>query len=304
MPLHPILEAMLKEMQQREAPPTNELDPVQVRENYRAMRTNFSKVELFDVRDDTADGVPIRVYRPREDTSLPCLVYYHGGGWVIGDLDTGDSVCRLLADQAGCVVVATDYRLAPEHPWPAGLEDCYAVLEWVHANADALGVDAERLAVGGESAGGNLAACVALKAKAESGPALVHQLLVCAVTDTAFDTPSYRANGEGYLLSKSTMEWFLGHYVPAGQDRFDPMIAPLHTDDVSALPAATVITAEFDPLRDEGEAYASKLENGGIDVTYKCYDGMMHEFFAMSDLLDDARDAVALAARRLAAAFR
>jgi acetyl esterase len=303
MPLHPVLAAMLEQSATSGAPPTSELEPSAVRENYRAMRGSFSKRDLYEVRDTMAGEVPIRIYRPSSENNQPCLIYFHGGGWVIGDLLTGDSVCRDLAIQAGCVVIATDYRLAPEHQWPAGLDDCCQVTRWVADKADYLGIDDSRIAVGGESAGGNLSACVTQRIRSDGGPQLVHQLLVCAVTDAAMDTPSYEANGAGYLLSRDTMNWFFGHYVPEETDRFDPMISPLRANDFTGLPPATVITAEFDPLRDEGEAYGKKLIGAGVPVEVRRFDGMMHEFFAMSDLVDDAKDAISYAAGRLRSAF-
>jgi len=303
MPLDPLVEGMLKQMAEAGGPPLTEMAPADARAMYRMMNEANSRADVHGVTDTSAGGVPVRIYRPSAANELPCLVYFHGGGWVIGDIETHDNVCRNLALQAQCAVISADYRLAPEHPFPAPLEDCYAVTSWAADNAAALDIDASRIAVGGDSAGGNLSACVSLKAKQENGPRLVHQLLIYPVTDAALDTESYAANGEGYMLTKDGMQWFLDHYLGEAVDRSDPLIAPLRATDLAGLPAATIITAEFDPLRDEGEAYGSKLNAAGVDTLVRRYDGMIHGFIGMTDLLDGARDATAFAAERLRAAF-
>lgn len=303
MPLDPLVEGMLKQMAEAGGPPLSEMAPAEARAMYRMMNEATSRADVHEVTDTDAGHVPVRIYRPSPAGDLPCLVYFHGGGWVIGDIETHDNVCRNLALQAQCVVVATDYRLAPEHPFPAPLEDCFSVTSWVAENAATLGIDASRIAVGGDSAGGNLSACVSLKAKRQDGPRLVHQLLIYPVTDAALDTESYAANGEGYMLTREGMQWFFDNYLGESADRFDPMIAPLRAPDVAGLPAATIITAEFDPLRDEGEAYGSRLQAAGVDTAVRRYDGMIHGFFGMTDLLEDARHATAFAAERLRAAF-
>jgi len=303
MPLDPIVEGMLKQMAEAGGAPLSEMAPEEARAMYRMMNEANSRADVHDVTDTMAGGVPVRIYRPSAGNDLPCLVYFHGGGWVIGDIETHDNVCRNLALQAQCAVISADYRLAPEHPFPAPLEDCYAVTSWAVNNAAALDIDASRIAVGGDSAGGNLSACISLKARQENGPRLVHQLLIYPVTDAALDTESYAANGEGYMLTKDGMQWFFNHYLGESADRFDPLVAPLRATDLAGLPAATIITAEFDPLRDEGEAYGSKLQAAGVDTVVRRYDGMIHGFFAMTDLLEGARDATAFAAERLRAAF-
>ena len=303
MPLDPILEEMLKQMAEAGAPPMTEMPPADARVMYRAMNEANTRAPMHEVTDLTANNVPVRIYRPSPDDNLPCLVYFHGGGWVIGDLETHDNICRNLAGEANCVVVATDYRLAPEHPFPAPLDDCYTVTEWVASNAGQLGIDASRIALGGDSAGGNLTACVSLKARREGGPSIVHQLMVYPVTDAALDTASYETNGEGYMLTKDSMIWFFDHYLGDSADRQHPYISPLREDDLAGLPPATIITAEFDPLRDEGEAYGEKLRAAGVDTLVKRFDGMIHGFFAMTDLLSPAKEATSLAASRLKAAF-
>lgn len=303
MALDTTVEEMLKQMADAAATPMIEMAVDDARAMYRMMNEGNTRAPMHEVTDTDADGVPVRVYRPGPEDKLPCLVYFHGGGWVIGDLETHDSVCRNLARDAHCVVIATDYRLAPEHSFPAALDDCYAVTCWAASHADQLNIDSARIAIGGDSSGGNLAACVSLRIKGEGGPAIVHQLLIYPVTDAALDSGSYEANGAGYMLTRDTMEWFFSHYVGADADPFDPYISPLRAKDLSNLPSATVITAEFDPLRDEGEAYADKLKAAGVDTLAMRFDGMIHGFFAMTDLLPSARDATSLAAERLKGAF-
>ena len=247
--------------------------------------------------------IPVRIYTPEGSAPFPVLVYFHGGGWVIGNLDTHDAVCRLLANRAGCLVVSVDYRLAPEDPYPAAAEDAYAATRWVAAHAATLGGDAGRIAVGGDSAGGNLTAVVALMARDRGGPPLVHQLLVYPVTDAPGDNASYRDNGAGYLLTAEMMRWFWGHYTAGETSRRDAFLSPLHARDLRGLPPALVITAEFDPLRDEGEAYAERLRAAGVAVRCSRYPGMIHGFFGMTALLDRAREAIDEAASALRAAF-
>jgi len=250
-----------------------------------------------------AGGIPVRVYRPSERSDLPVLVYFHGGGWAICGLETHDVTCRQLANGAGCVVVSVDYRLAPAPRFPAAPEDCFAALGWVAQNAAAIGADPTRIAIGGDSAGGNLAAVVALMARDRSGPRLCHQLMIYPVTDHAFDTPSYRENAEGPLLTRETMRAFWKLYLAGEPDGKNPYASPLRAADLSGLPPAHVITAEYDPLRDEGEAYASRLAAAGVPVVVRRYDGMVHGFVGFSDLIDRARDAMADVVRELQRGF-
>jgi len=250
-----------------------------------------------------AGPIPVRVYRPSERADLPVLVYLHGGGWAICSLETHDVTCRQLANGADCVVVSVGYRLAPEHPFPAAPEDCYAALGWTARHAASLGADPQRLAIGGDSAGGNLSAVVSLMARDRSGPRLCHQLLVYPVTDHAFDTDSYRENAEGPLLTRETMKGFWGHYLAREEDGRHPYASPLRAEDVSGLPPAHVITAEYDPLRDEGEAYARRLAAAGVPVVQRRYDGMIHGFFGFSDFIDLGREAVDDVARELRHGF-
>ena len=297
MPLHAQTAAVLEFMRQLGAPPLHELTAAEGRANYLAMRTP-STVELHEVRDLVADGVKCRLYRSSGTTSAPLLIYYHGGGWVIGDLDTHDDICRKLARDARCSVIAVDYRLAPEHPAPAALDDCIAATRWIFANAKSLDVDAARIAIGGDSAGGNLAALVAMHA----GVTPVFQLLVYPATDMRMDYPSHRENAQGYLLTADSMKWFIGHYLQ-GDDKkkSDPLYSPILSDDalLKKSPPTLVITAEFDPLRDEGEAYAARLSAVGVHTSTVRFHGQIHAFFGMSELLDDAAAAIALSASHL-----
>jgi acetyl esterase len=250
-----------------------------------------------------AGDIPVRVYTPNGTAPFPLLVYFHGGGWVLGGIDTHDGTCRSLANGAGCVVVSVDYRLAPEHRYPAAAEDCCAATQWAAAHAAELGADARRVAVGGDSAGGNLAAVVALMARDRGGPALVLQLLIYPATDARFDTASYRDNADGYLLTAADMRWFWDHYLGDSGRGAEPYASPLRAADLSGLPPALVITAEFDPLRDEGEAYAKRLEDAGVASRLSRYDGMIHGFFGMGQMIDRANAAVGEACANLKLAY-
>lgn len=246
--------------------------------------------------------IPIRIYRPNDNQQLPVLIWFHGGGWVVNSLDSAELNCRRLANDTECVVISIDYRLAPETPFPGAHEDCIAATAWVAASAEELGIDATRIAVGGDSAGGNLATSVALNAR-ENGPALVFQLLVYPVTDYALNQPSYTENAEGYFLTKNMMEWFWDHYVPDVEQRPNPMVSPLRATDLSDLPPAFIITSEFDPLRDEGEAYGAALAAAGVAVETKRYDKTIHNFYNMlteepvKEIIEASRDS-AMALRK------
>jgi acetyl esterase len=237
--------------------------------------------------------LPIRVYRPDGTGPFGVLVWYHGGGWVIGDLDTADPTARKLCAIGGVVVVSVDYGLAPEHPVPEPLEDCWAALTWVAGHPGEVDGDPSRLAVGGDSAGANLAAVVAQRAAASGGPRLAFQALVYPATDLTLSHPSIVENGEGYFLTAKGMEWFTGLYL-GGADARDPENSPVFAADVSGVAPAVIVTAEFDPLRDEGEAYAAKLEAAGVPVTAQRYDGMIHGFFSMAAITPVADQAVTL----------
>jgi acetyl esterase len=306
--LHPQAQALLNLIEERKVPPTHTLTPGQAREMYRERRfyTQPAPPEMALVRDLTMPGaageIPLRLYRPvasSAENPLPMLVYYHGGGWVIGDLDTHDTLCRELANGAGCAVVAVHYRLAPEHRFPAAVDDSIAALHWVHDNAKILGVDADRMAVGGDSAGGNLATVVALTARDSGGPALRFQLLIYPATDNRRIAPSHQSNAEGYLLTRDTISYFHDHYLPdPAQDR-DWRASPLLHPDLTRLPPAFIVTAGYDPLRDEGLQYAQALARAGNQSSLVCFEQQIHGFITMGRVLDDARTAVRLCAAEL-----
>lgn len=248
--------------------------------------------------------IPVRIYTPEGAGPFPLLVYFHGGGWVLGNIDSHDAVCRALTNSAGCITISVDYRLAPEYKFPAAPEDCYAATLWAAENASSFNGDATRVAIGGDSAGGNLAAVVALMARDRGGPKLAYQLLIYPVTDHfTLNTPSYQANSEGYFLTKDDMVWFWDLYLSSEDDTKHPHASPLQAQDLSNLPPAMVITAEFDPLRDEGEMYAARLREAGNEVTAKRYDGMIHGFVSFAGMVDRGKQAIEDAAAGLRGAF-
>lgn len=245
----------------------------------------------------------IRIYRPAGAGTMPATLYFHGGGMVIASLDTYDSSCRALANAAQCIVVSVAYRQAPENPFPAAPEDAFQAYKWVVDNAESLGIDKNCIAVTGESAGGNLATVVCMLAKERGCQMPVHQLLIYPMLDAAYDTPSYRKNAEAKPLNKAMMQWFWSHYLKSPKDRFNPLACPLQATDLSGLPPATVITAEIDPLCSDGETYADKLESFGVPVFQKRFENVTHEFFSMSGLVPEAKEAVSLAAEKLQDSF-
>jgi len=236
--------------------------------------------------------IPIRLYYPAGDPPFPTLVYFHGGGWVIGDLDTHHGFSHALAKSSGCLVVSVDYRLAPEHRYPAAVEDSYAATCWVAENSEAIQADSDRIAVGGDSAGGHLAAVVSLMARDRKGPRIDLQILIYPITDCSFDTPSYKENKEGYMLTRDLMKWFWNHFINDESEADDPYVSPLRANNFRDLPPALILTAGYDPLRDEGEAYAKKLQEAGVKVTLTRYPGVIHAFIRMTAQLDKANEAL------------
>ena len=300
MPLHPEVQALLRQFEALGDPPLESSTPEAVRA-LRASRIRPPTVTLAEIRDVDAAGVSARLYRPSTDATLGLLVFFHGGGWVLGDIETHDHVARALAAGSGCAVLSVDYRLAPEHPFPAGLDDAFAVCAWAHENARSLGCDPDRLAIGGDSAGANLAAVVTQSGRVP----FRFQLLVYPVTDARGGTASYEELADGFWLTRAGMRWFLEHYLSGGEgSSSDPRVSPLLADDdaLAASPPTLVITAELDPLRDEGEAYAERLRAVGVAAEATRYDGMIHGFFSFGDLLADGRRAVTQAAEAVAAA--
>ena len=306
MPLDPQAKMVLEQTAALGLPAAHTVSPQEARDNGK-LRPRPTGPEVARVEDRTIPGpdgeVPVRIYTPEGTGPFPILVWYHGGGWVVGDLDSADGTSRHLTVGAGCVVVSVDYRLAPETKFPGPAEDCYAATQWAADNAAALGADASRLAVGGDSAGGNLAAAISLMARDRGGPGIVHQLLVYPVTERDFGTNSYQSNADGFGLSQDAMRWYWQHYLASDADAENPYAAPMKAGDLARLPSALVITAEYDPLCDEGEAYAARLREAGVPTQYTRYDGMTHGFFGQSAVVDKAKLAVAQATGALKEAF-
>lgn len=302
----PQMQAILDQMKAAGWRPTHTLSVAEARRAFKSRIATGAAVARTENRSipGPAGSIPVRIHWPPGGGPFPALVFFHGGGWVVGDLDTHDVTCRSLTNQAGCVTVSVDYRLAPEHTFPAAVEDAFAATRWVADHAGELSVDAEKLAVGGASAGGNLATVVALMAIERGGPRLVFQLLIYPVTDGALDTPSARAIiSDDYPLSRADMEWFWNQYVLEAVDRRHPYASPAYATSLAGLPPALVITAEIDPLCDEGERYAAALERAGVTVTCTRYDGVTHGFVGMEALLDKGRAAVAQSSQALRSAF-
>ena len=249
------------------------------------------------VEQRSCDGpngpVSLRIYRPTGSPNerMPCLVFYHGGGWVLGSLDGVDGLCRTLCQEAQLVVISVDYRLAPEHQFPTGVEDCWAATCWVAENAESLGIDPLKLVVGGDSAGGNLAASVALRARDQAFPQLAGQVLIYPVTDLTQSQPSYESFAEGYLLTRDSMTWFIQQYLPQATDLKTPEASVLFAESLVGLPPTLLLVAGFGPLRDEGLAYAQRLQEAGVPVIEKNWEGMVHGFINQRDLLPQAREA-------------
>jgi len=300
------MKAILDQMKTAGWRPTHTLSVAEARQAFKSRVAKGAPVARTVDRaiPGPAGDIPVRIHWPTGAGPVPALVFFHGGGWVIGDLDTHDVTCRSLTNQAGCVTVSVDYRLAPEHKFPAAVEDAYAATRWVTDHAGELGVDAAKIAVGGASAGGNLATVVGLIAIERGGPGLVFQLLIYPVTDAALDTPSARAiTSDAYPLTRADMEWFWGHYLRTDADRRHPYASPALAKSLAGLPPALVITAEIDPLCDEGERYAHALERAGVTAACTRYEGVTHGFVGMEAALDKGRAAVAQASQALRSAF-
>jgi len=309
MPVDPQTQAVLDYLAASGMPPMHAQTVADARGAMLAMGAMGGEPEpVGNVEDREVPGpegqISIRIYTPQGKDPFPVLVFFHGGGWVIGNIESHDTVCRSLTNMANCITVSVDYRLAPEHKFPAAPEDCYAATQWVAANAAMFNGDTSRIAVGGDSAGGNLAAVVALMARDRGGPSLVYQLLIYPATDYYLPgTASIEENAEGYLLTKDDMIWFLNHYLSGEEDTKHPYAFPLKAENLSGLAPAMVITAEFDPLRDEGEIYAFQMQKAGVTVTSRRYHGTIHGFVSLSGMIDLGKQALADAAAGLRTAF-
>lgn len=309
MPLHPEVEAMRTRKARENTPPlyTLSLDEARAADLAEIQAASGTGEPVGAVTDLVIDGPGgrqrIRIYEPdgAHGRGRPALVYFYGGGWTLGSLETCDAICRALTNAAGIVTISVEYRLAPEHPFPAAVEDCHAGLAWVAAHAEEIGVDAARLAVGGDSAGGNLAAAVTLLARDEGGPPIRHQLLVYPNTDNQWDPEALRAYEDPLLFNRFSVEWYWRHYLADEKDGLNALVSPLRAATLAGLPDATVITAEYDPLRDQSEEYARKLREAGAKVESRRFDGMAHGFFAMFGAFTLGREAIDYAAARLAA---
>jgi acetyl esterase len=309
MAIDPQVQAVLDLVAKSGRPAYHTLSPKDARQLFRETRPASTPTppQIGAVDNVLADNIPLRVYRPlgaAAGAPLPTLVYFHGGGWVIGDLDTHDVLCRQLTAEARMMVVSVDYRLAPEAKFPAAADDAWAATRWIVANAARLGVDTKRVAVGGDSAGGNLAAVVALMARDAGAPSIAYQVLLYPVTDIGTETGSYRAFADGYLLTRDGMQWFFDHYLTSKNDVVDWRASPLRAKSLAGVAPALIVTAGFDPLRDEGEAYAQALRNAGVRVDYVCYGGMIHGFMPMGRLIDTGSRAVSHVAASLREALR
>src|SRR5688572_13499385 len=282
MALHPQCKGFLDQIAASGGRPLHLLSPAEARAQAMPPELAGPEQPVHQVENKRIPGdgglIPIRVYRPSAASPLPALVFFHGGGFVLGGLDMSDRACRALANASGCVVISVDYRLAPEHTFPAAADDAFAATSYVAEHAADFGVDPALIAVGGDSAGGNLAVVVALRARDAGGPAIAFQLLIYPWVDFTDDSPSMREYGADHFLTAEAMAWFAGHYTPVPIDRRQPWVSPSHAR-LTGLPPAFVQTAECDPLRDQGEAYARRLIEAGVSATSKRYDGMIHVFF-------------------------
>ncbi len=315
--LHPRARSLLDLIDKGTVPATHTLTPEGARAFYLERRalTQPPAPAVAEVRDLIAElphgALPLRLYRPlgsAANTLLPVLVFFHGGGWTMGDLDTHDVLCRELANGSGCALVSIDYRLGPEHRFPAAVLDCVAATRWVHQHAASLGLDAQGLGVGGDSAGGNLAAVVAIAARdmaADAGPLPIRfQLLIYPATDMRRITPSHQQNAQGYLLTADTLAYFHDHYIDDAAHDLDWRASPLRHADLRKLPPALVITAGYDPLRDEGLAYSQRLSEAGNRATHICFERQIHGFITMGRVIDEANEAVAICAGALRRALQ
>lgn len=312
MSLDPLARQYLDMVAAAGRPPINQLPPALARDGYLSTRAPLMgpKLETVSTADRDIPGpggpLPVRIYRPKAASAkqlLPALVYYHGGGWVLGNIESHDQVCRYLVHHSGIAVVSVDYRLAPEHAFPAAFEDALAAVRWIADHGEEIGVDRHLLAVGGDSAGGNLAAAVAIWARDRHTPPLRLQVLFYPALDCVTTTDSYQRFAEGYLLTRDAMAWFFDQYLPKPAERVNWRAAPLRAASLAGVAPALIVTAGYDPLRDEGRAYARRLQAEGVPVDYVEFGGMIHGFVGMPAVLPAARRTLAMAGAALAEAL-
>lgn len=293
MTLHPQAAAFLRTLEEQNPPTWPDLGPEQGREIFAGLTELFgSGPQLHRVEDHTLGGVSVRTYRADDSNEAPVILYMHGGGWVLGDLESHDVLCRRLAERSGCVVVAIDYRRSPEIKFPGAVEDCIAVLNAVWEQSAELNINRDKIVLAGDSAGGNLAAAVAIHAGGNFPAKVLYQVLIYPVLDCRCDTDSYRQFAEGYGLSETTMKWFWEQYLEKQADGTNGLASPLQAHELSGLPPTHVITAEYDVLRDEGEEFAQRLEASGVPTTHRRYDGMLHGFVHFSGVFDQGLTAL------------
>lgn len=310
MPVDPQVAAFLQRIAALNAPPIYTLSPAQARKTVPQIPPPYEPMARLEDRLIPGNGgdIPLRIYTPFAAVQqagrgpLPMMVFFHGGGWMVGDIPSYEHLSRIFANAMQCIVISVEYRLCPEHRFPAGLDDCYAATVWAAEHSAEIGGDPRRIVVCGDSAGANLAAAVSLMSRDCQGPPIAYQLLIYPVTDSDFETASYRENATGYMLTQAAMRWYWDEYLPSPSEARNPLAAVLRAN-LQGLPPAHVITAEFDPLRDEGEAYAKRLQAAGVPVTFKRYDGMIHGFVRRTDLYDVARVAIKEMADALQAAW-
>lgn len=304
--LHPKIKDFIDEMAKVPGKPQWESTPVEVRANANARwRSEFlgsadpvAKTEYRFISGPTAD-LPIKIYTPEGIGPFRALVFFHGGGWVAGNIELNAVQHQQIAHESRSVVIAVNYQKAPEHKFPIPFDDCYATLEWVHKNFHELNIDPDQIGVGGDSAGGNIAAAVVMKARDTRGPKVAFQVLIYPALDYRFDTPSMIDNATGYMLTTQAMKWYWDQYLSNESDLTNPYFRPLLADDFSNLPPTLVLTAELDPLRDEGELFATRLKDAGVASQLKRYDGLVHGFVLMQGFLPEAREAIHEIARFL-----
>lgn len=308
MALDPAFVTLLAQPGMQLAAPPPEITPPVMREFAKVFRPGIAPPAIHSSQDmvirEGDRDVRVRLYRPDDRAPAPLILFFHGGGWVLCDLDSHEFLCRDLANASGCAVVAVDYRLAPEVPFPGAVEDCYLALQYFASHAKDFGLDAGRIAVCGDSAGGNLAAAVALTSRDQGGPALRHQALLCPVIDSACDSASMQSNGTGFMLSREILVWFWNCYLATPADASNPLASPAQAKNLANLPPTSIATAEYDPLRDEAELYADRLRAAGVTVTARRYLGMIHDFMTMPHVTAMARRSIADIGADIAASMR